>query len=73
MCLRKLRREWWMPPSLKNETVFVWDSELKGFGLKVTPKGRKSLHRSISSSGRLNEALHDRSSWLPLDTGHCAQ
>jgi hypothetical protein len=27
--------------AVDNRDVFVWDTEIKGFGLKITPAGRK--------------------------------
>ena len=38
------------PPSEKD--VYVWDSELKGFGLKVSPAGRKTCLLYTSPSPR---------------------
>ena len=38
------------PPSEKD--VYVWDSELKGFGLKVSPVGRKTYIVQYRIGGR---------------------
>ena len=39
--------------AVDNRDVFVWDTEIKGFGLKITPAGRKIYILQTRIEGRL--------------------
>lgn len=49
-------------PDPSGKDIFVWDTEVKGFGLKVTPKGRKvyvlQYRNSEGRSRRCNIGVH---------------
>lgn len=46
--------------------VFVWDDELKGFGLKVTPRGRKVYLVQARLAGRLRRwTIGPHGRWTP--------
>ena len=45
------------------KTNFLWDTELKGFGVKITPSGSVTYVIQFRMGGRETKTLSGRTSW----------
>ena len=47
---------------------FIWDSDVNGFGLKISPSAKKDVHRGVSHIGRKSRTQASVYDWSPRIT-----
>ena len=52
---------------------YLWDTDLKGFGVKITTAGSISYIIQFRMGGReaKTRRVHDRITWIALDPDYC--
>jgi len=48
---------------------FIWDSDVKGFGLKVSPSAKKTyiVESHIGRKSRTQASVYDWTTWITMD------